>query len=74
MYMQVMIRMYGNYNENSKVCPICKIMPLNAFAPTCLGIKYSLERFHEELDVWLSASVCDAVVEAIHIVRINELP
>ena len=47
---------------------------LKCIRPDLLGDQDSLERFHEELDVWLSASVCDAVVEAIHIVRINELP
>ena len=47
---------------------------LKCIRPDLLGDQDSLERFHEELNVWLSASVCDAVVEAIHIVLINELP
>ena len=47
---------------------------LKCIRPDLLGDQDSLERFREELDVWLSASVCDAVVEAIHIVRLNELP
>ena len=45
---------------------------LKCIRPDLLGDQDSFERFHEELDVWLSASVCDAVVEAIHIVRVNE--
>ena len=47
---------------------------LKCVRPDLLGDKNSLERFHEELEVWLSASVCDAVVEAIRIVRINDIP
>ena len=47
---------------------------LKCIRPDLLGDHNSLERFHEELEVWLSASVCDAVVEAIRIVRINDIP
>ncbi|MDE0425849.1 MAG: serine/threonine-protein kinase [Candidatus Poribacteria bacterium] len=47
---------------------------LKCIRPDLLGDQDSFERFHEELDVWLSASVCDAVVEAIRIVRLNEFP
>ena len=47
---------------------------LKCIRPDLLGDQDSLERFHEELDVWISASVCNAVVEAIRIVRINDIP
>lgn len=39
-----------------------------------LGESDSINRFHDELDIWLSASACDAVAEAVAIVRINEIP
>ena len=42
--------------------------------PDLLGDQYSLNRFHDELEVWISASVCNAVAEAIAIVRINDIP
>lgn len=47
---------------------------LKCVRPDLLGEGSSVERFHDELDVWLSASACDAVAEAIAIVRINEVP
>lgn len=42
--------------------------------PDLLGARDSLDRFHDELEVWRSASVCNAVAEAIAIVRINDIP
>ena len=47
---------------------------LKCIHPDLIGDENSLNRFHDELDVWLSASVCDAIAEAITIVRINEIP
>ena len=47
---------------------------LKCIRPDLLGDKGSLERFHDELEVWISASVCNAVAEAIAIVRINDIP
>lgn len=47
---------------------------LKCVRPDLLGEGDSVNRFHDELDVWLSASACDAVAEAIAIVRINEIP
>ena len=47
---------------------------LKCIRPDLLGDQDSLDRFHEELDVWISASVCNAVAEAIAIVRINDIP
>ena len=47
---------------------------LKCIRPDLLGDKGSLDRFHDELEVWISASVCNAVAEAIAIVRINDIP
>lgn len=47
---------------------------LKCIHPDLLGDKDSWDRFHDELEVWLSASVCNAVAEAIMIVRINDIP
>lgn len=47
---------------------------LKCIRPDLLGDQDSFDRFHEELDVWLSASVCNAVAEALAIVRINDIP
>ena len=47
---------------------------LKCIHPDLLGDKSSLDRFHDELEVWISASVCNAVAEAIAIVRINDIP
>jgi hypothetical protein len=38
---------------------------LKCIRPDLLGDRDSLNRFQEELEVWLSASVCNAVAEAI---------
>lgn len=47
---------------------------LKCIHPDLLGDHNSLNRFHDELEVWISASVCNAVAEAIAIVRINDVP
>ena len=47
---------------------------LKCIHPDLLGDQDSLNRFHDELEVWISASVCNAVAEAIAIVRINDIP
>ena len=47
---------------------------LKCIRPDLLGDKNSLNRFHDELNVWISASVCNTIVEAIAIVRINDIP
>ena len=47
---------------------------LKCIHPDLLGDHDSLNRFHDELEVWISASVCNAVAEAIAIVRINDIP
>ena len=47
---------------------------LKCIHPDLLGDQDSLNRFHDELEVWISASVCNAVAEAIAIVRINGIP
>lgn len=47
---------------------------LKCIHPEFLGDKNALNRFHDELEVWRSASVCNAVAEAIAIVQINDMP
>ena len=47
---------------------------LKCIRPELLGDDDTWNRFHDELEVWISASGCDAVVEAITIVKINDVP
>ncbi len=47
---------------------------LKCVKPELIGKKSSRDRFYDELMVWLSASVCSLIAEAIEIVRINEFP
>jgi len=47
---------------------------LKSVRPEYIGDKHSIERFFDELKVWLSASACSLVAEAIAIVSINESP
>ena len=47
---------------------------LKCVRPDLIGDKTSLDRFHGELQVWLSASMCSLVAEALAVVRINEAP
>ena len=39
-----------------------------------LDDKLFIDRFHDEIQVWLTASVCSHIAEAIAIVRINDTP
>ena len=47
---------------------------LKCIHPELLGDDDTLNRFRDELDVWISASACDAIAEAIAIVRMNDVP
>ena len=47
---------------------------LKCVRPDLVSNNNTLDRFYDEIDVWLSASACDAIVEAIAVVRINEIP
>ena len=47
---------------------------LKCIYPELIGDKESMNRFHDELDVWISASACNAVAEAIAIVQVNHVP
>ena len=47
---------------------------LKCIHPELLGDEDTLNRFHDELEVWISASECNAVAEAIAIVRVNDVP
>lgn len=47
---------------------------LKCVRPDHIGDKASLDRFYDELQVWLSASMCSLVAEALAVVRINEAP
>ena len=47
---------------------------LKSVRPEYIGNKHSIERFADELKVWLSASACSLVAEAIAIVSINDSP
>jgi len=47
---------------------------LKGVRPDHIGDQASLDRFLDELQVWLSASMCSLVAEAIAVVRINETP
>jgi len=47
---------------------------LKGVRPDYIGDRDSLDRFLDELQAWLSASMCSLVAEAIAVVRINESP
>jgi len=47
---------------------------LKGVRPDHIGDQASVDRFIDELQVWLSASMCSLVAEAIAVVRINESP
>lgn len=57
-----------------KACKSGKDFALKWIRPELLGDEDSMMRFHDELEVWLSASACEGVAEAIGIARINEIP
>lgn len=47
---------------------------LKGVRPDHIGSQATVDRFCDELQVWLSASACNLVAEAIAVVRINEAP
>lgn len=47
---------------------------LKGVRPEYVGEKEAIDRFLDELNVWIAASPCDLIAEAIAVVRINELP
>ena len=47
---------------------------LKCIRPDLVGDDRSLVRFQDEMRVWLSASMCSLVAEAIAVVRVNEAP
>lgn len=47
---------------------------LKGVRPDLVGGKAIMDRFGEELRVWLSASTCSLVAEALAVVRVNEHP
>jgi len=47
---------------------------LKCIHPELLGDQHSIVRFRDEIEVWLTASACDAVAEALAVVRIDEMP
>lgn len=51
-----------------------KEFALKFMRPELFGAGKSFLRFKEELQVWLKASECDGVAEAITIIRINQMP
>lgn len=47
---------------------------LKAIKPEYVGEQDAWGRFMEELKVWFTVSACDAIAEALCIVRLNEIP
>lgn len=47
---------------------------LKRIRPDLLSDDDTLDQFYNELGIWVTASACDAVVEAIAVIRINEIP
>lgn len=47
---------------------------LKGVRPDYMDDQTSIDRFLDELEVWLSASMCSLISEAIAVVRINETP
>ncbi|MHC1787723.1 MAG: protein kinase [Christensenellales bacterium] len=47
---------------------------LKCIRPDLLSDDDTLNQFYNELGIWVTASACDAVVEAIAVLRINEIP
>ncbi len=47
---------------------------LKGVRPDHIGSQAAVDRFHDELQVWLSASACNLVAEAIAVAKINEAP
>jgi serine/threonine protein kinase/predicted Zn-dependent protease len=55
-------------------CETGKQFALKSVRPDYIGDQSAVDRFFDELKVWLSASMCSFVAEAIAVVRINESP
>lgn len=51
-----------------------KHFALKSIRPDLLGDDSTFDQFINELGLWVTASACDAVVEAISVVKINEVP
>ena len=51
-----------------------KEFALKGVRPEYVGEKAAIDRFLDELTVWIAASPCDLIAEAVAVVRINELP
>jgi serine/threonine protein kinase len=51
-----------------------KEFALKGVRPEYVGEKATIDRFLDELNVWIAASPCDLIAEAVAVVRINELP
>ncbi len=47
---------------------------LKGVRPDYMDNQISIDRFFDELQVWLSASMCSLIAEAIAVIRINETP
>ena len=47
---------------------------LKRVLPDLVGDNDAINQFHNELGLWVTASACDAVVEAIAVIRLNEVP
>ena len=47
---------------------------LKCIKPALIGDHESSARFRDEIAVWLAASACNAVVDALAVVRVNETP
>lgn len=47
---------------------------LKGVRPDLIAVQKNVDRFLDELQVWLSASSCNLIAEALAVVRINEIP
>ena len=47
---------------------------LKAIRPEFVAEQATIDRFLDELKVWIAASSCDLIAEALAVVRLNELP
>ncbi|MCM2479988.1 serine/threonine-protein kinase [Serpentinimonas maccroryi] len=51
-----------------------KEFSLKGIRPDFIGEQAAMDRFLDELKVWVAASSCDLIAEALAVVRVNELP
>ena len=51
-----------------------KEFALKGVRPDFVGEQATIDRFLDELKVWIAASSCDLIAEALAVVRLNELP